>query len=147
MLRTSLWVVLKDLGTLLREPWHAFSPRGQEVPRIHQAGWGPREAPTAEKSTESPGEVQLKEPPGTILSKAKQARETEQESVGSAETVGLGKENKVEGDVGPRQGLLRTSTALPQRQECFQYWSHPETMSLLTGHSGTLRSPPIPEDH
>ena len=62
-------------------------------------------------------------------------------------TVGPSKESKVEGAIRPTQGLSRTSTTFTQRLMCPQCQSHPGTMSLLNGHSGTLRNLLVPEDH
>ena len=81
---------------------------------------GLRGAATVEKSTEGPGEVQQEETPRHFPGQSTAGQGSRAEVLGSPETVGPEKESKVEGNIGPWQGLLRTGRALPQRPECSQ---------------------------
>ena len=153
MPRMSPWVVLKDLETWLREPkpgipsWEqeALSdtknwPNWEETDLSSKQEQDPEEL-WQQKRVQKAQEKFNKNPPG------QQAREEQQKWQEGPETVGPGRESEVEGIVGPRQGLSRTSTPFLQRQEYPQYQSHLETTLLLTGHSGALRNLPVPEDH
>ena len=157
MLRTSPWVVLKNLGAQLGEPQLGFFTQGTGSSEQCQGSPSKGEA---ELSSEQEGNQRSsdsrKEYRGPRSSTKRPPRQhfPVQNTAGQGGRVGSSRKpwnnwarkGKQSGRaIGPGQGLLGTCTALPQRQECPWWWSHPEATSLPTGHRGTLKNVPVPD--